>query len=79
MKIKKGILVLSMVTGIVCSLHAQDNTVTEQAQANTSSNSGTDGSAVGVPHFSIFADARYLAAVKTSNYGFARLGVRISF
>jgi hypothetical protein len=32
-----------------------------------------------VPHFSIFADARYLAAVKTPDYGFARAGVRISF
>ncbi len=32
-----------------------------------------------VQHFSIFADARYLAAVKESDYGFARLGVRLSF
>lgn len=32
-----------------------------------------------VPHFGIFADARYLAAVKTADYGFARAGVRISF
>jgi hypothetical protein len=32
-----------------------------------------------VPHFSIFADARYLAAVKTSDFGFARAGVRLSF
>jgi hypothetical protein len=32
-----------------------------------------------VPHFSIFADARYLAAAKTADYGYARAGVRISF
>jgi hypothetical protein len=32
-----------------------------------------------VQHFSVFADARYLAAVKTSDYGFARAGVRLSF
>jgi hypothetical protein len=32
-----------------------------------------------VPHFSIFADARYLAAVKTEDYGLGRAGVRISF
>lgn len=32
-----------------------------------------------VPHFSIFADARYLAAVKTPDFGFARAGVRLSF
>lgn len=32
-----------------------------------------------VPHFSIFADARYLAAVKTPDYGFARAGIRLSF
>lgn len=32
-----------------------------------------------VPHFGIFADARYLAAVKTADYGLARAGVRISF
>jgi hypothetical protein len=32
-----------------------------------------------VRHFSIFADARYLAAVKTPDYGMARAGVRISF
>jgi hypothetical protein len=32
-----------------------------------------------VPHFSIFADARYLAAVKTPDYGLARAGVRLSF
>jgi hypothetical protein len=32
-----------------------------------------------VQHFSIFADARYLAAVKTPDYGYARAGVRLSF
>jgi hypothetical protein len=32
-----------------------------------------------VPHFSIFVDARYLAAVKTPDYGLGRAGVRISF
>lgn len=32
-----------------------------------------------VRHFSIFVDARYLAAVKQSDYGYARGGVRISF
>jgi hypothetical protein len=32
-----------------------------------------------VQHFSIFADARYLAAVKSPDYGFARGGVRLSF
>lgn len=32
-----------------------------------------------VRHFSIFADARYLAAVKQSDYGYARAGIRISF
>jgi hypothetical protein len=32
-----------------------------------------------VPHFGIFADARYLAAVKTADFGLARAGVRLSF
>jgi hypothetical protein len=32
-----------------------------------------------VQHFGIFADARYLAAVKTPDYGYARAGVRLSF
>lgn len=32
-----------------------------------------------VQHFSIFADARYLACVKSPDFGFARAGVRISF
>jgi len=32
-----------------------------------------------VRHFGIFADARYLAAAKASDYGFARAGIRISF
>jgi hypothetical protein len=32
-----------------------------------------------VRHFSIFADARYLASVKTPDFGYARVGVRISF
>jgi hypothetical protein len=32
-----------------------------------------------VPHFSIFVDARFVAAAKTSNYGLGRAGVRISF
>ena len=32
-----------------------------------------------VPHFSIFVDARYLAAVKTPDYGLGRAGIRISF
>lgn len=32
-----------------------------------------------VQHFSIFADARYLAAVKTPDYGYGRAGVRLSF
>jgi hypothetical protein len=32
-----------------------------------------------VPHFGIFADARYLAAVKTADYGLGRAGVRLSF
>jgi hypothetical protein len=32
-----------------------------------------------VPHFGIFADARYLAAVKSPDYGLARAGVRLSF
>lgn len=32
-----------------------------------------------VRHFSIFVDARYLAAVKTPGYGIGRAGVRISF
>jgi hypothetical protein len=31
------------------------------------------------PHFSIFADARYLAAAKTDDYGVGRAGIRISF
>lgn len=31
------------------------------------------------PHFSIFADARYFAAVKTENFGEGRAGVRLSF
>jgi hypothetical protein len=187
MGIKKGILSMVMVTGIACSIHAQDYTTSEQASPERSSDSdldlyhdcefSIDGSAVGVlhsydfngnglnrknyrfggdaganvfftkyigiggdafalagntvtfvdtvtgnlifrvpigntglapyvfggagyqfegidqivggggvglelrlvQHFSIFADARYLAAVKKSDYGFARLGVRISF
>ncbi|HTV41897.1 MAG TPA: hypothetical protein VMF08_15045 [Candidatus Sulfotelmatobacter sp.] len=32
-----------------------------------------------MPHFSIFVDARYLAAVKTRDYGVGRAGVRLSF
>jgi hypothetical protein len=32
-----------------------------------------------VPHFSIFVDARYLAAVKSADYGVGRAGVRLSF
>lgn len=32
-----------------------------------------------VPHFGFFVDARYLAAVKTADYGIGRAGVRISF
>jgi len=32
-----------------------------------------------VKHFGFFIDARYLASVKTPDYGFARAGVRISF
>jgi hypothetical protein len=32
-----------------------------------------------VPHFSIFGDARYLAAAKTDGFGLARAGVRLSF
>lgn len=32
-----------------------------------------------VPHFSIFADARYLVPVKTPDYGLARAGIRLSF
>jgi hypothetical protein len=32
-----------------------------------------------VEHFSIFADARYLAAAKSSDYGVGRAGVRLSF
>ncbi|HEX3628533.1 MAG TPA: hypothetical protein VH280_24250 [Verrucomicrobiae bacterium] len=32
-----------------------------------------------VPHFSFFVDARYLAAVKTEDFGMGRAGVRLSF
>jgi Outer membrane protein beta-barrel domain len=32
-----------------------------------------------VKHFSFFVDARYLAAVKTPDYGLGRAGVRLSF
>ncbi|HEV2456520.1 MAG TPA: hypothetical protein VGY98_19820 [Verrucomicrobiae bacterium] len=32
-----------------------------------------------VPHFSFFVDARYLAAVKTDDFGMGRAGVRLSF
>jgi hypothetical protein len=32
-----------------------------------------------VPHFSIFVDARYMAAVKTDDFGIGRAGVRLSF
>lgn len=32
-----------------------------------------------MPHFSFFVDARYLAAVKTQDYGLGRAGVRLSF
>jgi hypothetical protein len=32
-----------------------------------------------VPHFSIFVDARYMAAVKTQDFGIGRAGVRLSF
>jgi hypothetical protein len=32
-----------------------------------------------VPHFSIFVDARYLAAAKTDDFGVGRAGVRLSF
>lgn len=32
-----------------------------------------------VQHFSIFVDARYLAAVKTEDFGMGRAGVRLSF
>jgi hypothetical protein len=31
------------------------------------------------PHFGIFVDARYLAAVKTRDYGVGRAGIRLSF
>jgi hypothetical protein len=32
-----------------------------------------------VAHFSIFADARFLFAAKTDNFGLARAGIRLSF
>lgn len=32
-----------------------------------------------VPHFSIFVDGRYMAAVKTEDFGIGRAGVRLSF
>ncbi len=32
-----------------------------------------------VQHFSIFADARFLFAAKTDNFGLARAGIRLSF
>lgn len=32
-----------------------------------------------VPHFSIFVDGRYMAAVKTPDFGIGRAGVRLSF